>query len=253
MCLAVVALATHPRYALVVAANRDEYHARPAAPAHWWPDGILAGRDERASGTWLGSTREGRFALITNVREPGRNVAGAPSRGALVPRILRDPAGVRVASANAARDAARYNGFNVIAGDLAAAYYFSNRHDGVVGMQRGVFGVANAALDEPWPKVVHARDELTRWCARGDLDFAPVWAALADRRQATEAELPATGLAIERERVVSAAFIVDPVYGTRSSTLLAITHEGDATFIERSFDERGAQTREVTERYALRR
>ena len=253
MCLAVIAVAAHPRYALVVAANRDELHARPTAAAHWWTGGVLGGRDERASGTWLGTTRAGRFALITNVREPGRNDAAAPSRGELVPRILRDPDGTAAACAAVARDAMRYNGFNVVAGDPGAAFYVSNRREGVVALGAGVFGVANAALDEPWPKVVHARDALARWCASGDADFDPLWAALADRRPAADAALPATGLSRERERLVSAAFIVDPVYGTRSSTLLAVTHEGDATFVERSFDAQGDATGEVTERYALQR
>src|SRR5678815_5736297 len=123
MCLAVIALAAHPRYALVVAANRDEFHVRPTAAAHWWTGGVLGGRDERASGTWFGTTRAGRFALITNVREPGRNDAAAPSRGELVPRILRDPDGAAAACASVAPDAMRYNGFNVVAGDPGAAFY----------------------------------------------------------------------------------------------------------------------------------
>src|SRR5437762_12242333 len=125
MCLAIVALDAHPRYALVVAANRDEYHARPTAAAHWWiaEDGpeILAGRDLEAGGTWLGVTRSGRWAFVTNVREGGRHDPAAPSRGALVPRVLRDDRNPQTALASAIADAAHYNGFNLMAGDGASA------------------------------------------------------------------------------------------------------------------------------------
>ena len=126
MCLAIVALNVHPRYALVVAANRDEYHARPTAPAQWWTgDGgevtLLAGRDLEAGGTWLGVTRSGRWGFVTNVREGGHRDAAAPSRGSLVPRVLRDMRDPQTALASAIAGAAHYNGFNLMAGDVASA------------------------------------------------------------------------------------------------------------------------------------
>src|SRR5438270_14081404 len=130
MCLAIVALDAHPRFPVVVAANRDEFHARPTAPAHWWSaDGteILAGRDLEAGGTWLGVTRSGRWAFVTNVREGGRRDLAAPSRGSLVPRVLRDKRDPETALASAIADAQHYNGFNLMAGDVAAACWGSNR------------------------------------------------------------------------------------------------------------------------------
>lgn len=235
MCLAALALAMHPRYALVIAANRDEYHARPAAAAHWWPQGFCAGRDERAGGTWFGVTRQGRYAFVTNVREPGRNDPAAPSRGELVPRLLTAPGAIADACAGVARDGAHYNGFNIVAGEIGRAYHLSNRRDDVVALRGGVHGIANAALDTPWPKVVRTREVLAHWCARGDDDLDVLWAALADRTVAADESLPSTGIARERERLLSAPFIADPVYGTRSSTLLTITHDGEARFLERTF------------------
>lgn len=253
MCLAVLALAAHPHFALVIAANRDEFHARPASAAHWWPQGFLAGRDQRAQGTWFGVSRHGRFAFVTNVREPGRNDAVAPTRGELVPRILGDSAEIANACDAVARDGARYNGFNIVAGDVSSVFHVSNRRDGIVGLQPGVHGISNAALDDPWPKVVRTRDALARWCASGSDRFDPLWTALADRQTAADEMLPATGLSRDRERLLSAAFIVDPSYGTRASTILAICHAGDAHFVERSFAASGTMTGDVAERFSLQR
>ncbi len=251
MCLAVIAVTAHPRYALVVAANRDEFHERPTSAAHWWPQGLLAGRDERAGGTWFGINRRGRFAFVTNVREPGRNDPAAPSRGQLVPAILDDPADVAGACASVMRGADRYNGFNLIAGDMSSAQHVSNRYAGSAAFRNAVHGVSNAALDVPWPKVTRTRDVLARWCRDGDDDPSPLWGALADREMFADALLPATGVSRERERMLSAAFIVDPVYGTRASTLVTIAHNGTATFVERSFDARGKPSGDVTQRFAV--
>ncbi|MEO8847554.1 MAG: NRDE family protein [Casimicrobiaceae bacterium] len=251
MCLAVFAIAVHPRYTLVVAANRDEFHARPTSAAHWWAANILAGRDERAGGTWFGVNRQGRFAFVTNVREPGRNDAAAPSRGDLVPRVLADPADVEDACVSVLDGAARYNGFNLVAGDMASANYVSNRHPAALAIRDGVHGLSNAALGDPWPKVVRTRDALSHWCTAGADDVQPLWDALGDRGIADDASLPSTGLGRERERLLSAAFIVDPTYGTRSSTVLTITHGGLATFVERSFDAQGSPRGEVVQRFAV--
>jgi uncharacterized protein with NRDE domain len=251
MCLAVVALDAHPRFALVVAANRDEFHARPASAAHWWPEGLLAGRDERALGTWFGVNRRGRFAFVTNVREPGRRDAAAPTRGELVPRILCDPAGLAGACDAVTLDGARYNGFNIVAGDAGDAVHLSNRRDGVVTLREGVHGISNAALDDPWPKVLRTRVALAHWCTQGDDDLDPLWSALADRQLATDATLPSTGIPRDRERLLSAAFIVDPDYGTRASTLMTIARNGDVMFAERSFDAHGKACGEVVQRFTV--
>jgi uncharacterized protein with NRDE domain len=253
MCLVLVALGTHPQYSVVVAANRDEYHARAAAPAHWWSEGWLAGRDLVASGTWLGVTREGRWALVTNVREPGRHDPTAPSRGALVPRLLSDTAPVHACLAAIIGSAVTHNGFNLVAGTDREAHWGSNRVAGSQSLGAGVYGLSNATLDTPWPKVRRTKTQLAAWCARGNADVEALFALLEDRAVATDKELPSTGIGIERERLLSAPFIVSPEYGTRCSTVLAIGHDGEARFIERAFDASGRTTGAVDERFVIGR
>ena len=257
MCLVVVALAAHPRYALVVAANRDEFHARTALPAHWGAlppyAGMLAGRDVAAGGTWMGVRRDGCWALVTNVREGRRNDAQAPSRGELVPGILGTATAPPLALAAIAAKAATYNGFNLLAGNAESATWMSNRDPRTRTLAQGLHGLSNARLDTPWPKVLRTRGALAAWAARGDDDLAPVFAALADRVQAKDEDLPATGVPLDRERLLSAPFIVSADYGTRCSTVLTIAHSGDARFIERSFDARGSPTGEVEFEFDVRR
>jgi len=251
MCLAVVALDAHPDYALVVAANRDEWHARPAAPAAWWPDGLLAGRDLTARGTWLGVSREGRFAFLTNLRDPARHDPLAPSRGALVPRVIADPAPVAEALAQARAASSRHNGYNLVAGAASGVASTSNRHTGVRTLAPGVHGVSNGPIDDAWPKTRRMMLAMSRWIGRAGKDLEPLFAALADRTEAPDAELPSTGVPLERERLLSAVFIRDARYGTRCSTVLAIGRDGIATFVERSFAPDGRVTGEVTERFAI--
>ncbi len=250
MCLVVVALNTHPRYSLAIAANRDEFHAREARPAQWGEEppfsGVLAGRDLEGGGTWLGIRRNGRWALLTNVREgtTQKNPA-APSRGELVPAILNDPAAPATALAGAMRNAAAYNGFNLLAGDARSAVWASNRGNDMRTLSAGVHGVSNALLDTPWPKLERARAAVGAWAAQDSDDFAPVFAALADRRTAPDASLPSTGVSLEWERLLSSPFIVSEDYGTRCSTVLVVGHDGGVRFIERAFDHQGNVTGEV--------
>jgi len=249
MCLVVIALDAHPRYSLVIAANRDEFHARASLPAQWGESppfaGILAGRDLAAGGTWLGVRRDGRWALVTNVRKDQGYDGQAPSRGGLVPAILNADADLPAVLATLARDWQRYNGFNVLAGDRHSATWASNRASGTKGLASGVHGLSNALLDTPWPKLLRTRDAMSVWATRDGGDLSPLFAALADRTIAPDAELPATGVRIEWERLLSAPFIVSEGYGTRCSTVLAITRSGEATFVEHSFDARGNATSEV--------
>ena len=252
MCLAVVARDVHPRYAVVLAANRDEFHFRPAQPAHWWDDGdLLAGRDVLAGGTWLGVSRAGRFAFVTNVRDPGRNDPAAPTRGTLVPRVLRDPRPVADAVRSAVADATRMNGFNLLAGSITDAAWGSNRAAAVQVLGAGVHGLSNAALDTPWPKLVHTRDAVAAWARRADEDVEGLFAVLADRRVAPDDRLPRTGVTLDRERMLSAAFIAAPDYGTRCSTVLLLDRSGHARFVERSFDAAGAPTSQVDEHFTV--
>jgi len=253
MCLALFALDAHPRYALVVAANRDEYHARPASPAAWWDEGWLAGRDLRAGGTWFGVTRSARWGFVTNVREPSRHDPNAPSRGVLVPAVLGDPAPPSASVGRIVAGAAAQNGFNLVAGSAGGATWGSNR--GVVsqGLPAGIHGLSNAAIDTPWPKVTRTKAALAAWCDAGEANIAPLFAMLADTRMAPDGELPSTGVTLERERLLSSPFIVSAGYGTRCSTLLTVTRDGNAHFIERSFDPDGATTGDVEHRFAVAR
>ena len=243
MCLVVVALAVHPRYALVVAANRDEFHARAALPAHWGLQppfaGVLAGRDLAGGGTWMGVRRDGRWALVTNVRDGHRNDPEAPSRGGLVPYVLNAPFIPATALDGLGPLAAACNGFNLVAGHAGSAIWISNRASAPQTLTQGMHGLSNARLDTRWPKLTRTKDAVAAWATRGDDDVAPVFAALADRSLAPDRSLPATGVPLEWERLLSAPFIVSDSYGTRCSTVLTITHDGHARFLERSFDARG--------------
>ena len=252
MCLALFALAAHPRYLLVVAANRDEYHARPAAPAAWWDEGWLAGRDLKAGGTWFGTTRGGRWAFVTNVREPSRHDPNAPSRGSLVPAVLADEEPPNASLECIVTAATAQNGFNLVAGVGAQAAWGSNRAVAAEDLPAGVHGVSNAALDAPWPKVTRTKARVADWCAAAETDIAPLFAMLADAHVAPDAELPSTGITLERERLLSAPFIVSAGYGTRCSTVLTVTRDGAARFVERSFDPEGRVTGEVEHRFAVR-
>ncbi len=251
MCLAVLAFDAHPHFAVAIVANRDEYHARPCEPAHWWNEGWLAGRDLKAGGTWLGVNRDGRYALLTNVREPSRNNPAAPSRGSLVPEVLATPGPVAAALESARIGGARHNGFNLLAGTPGEAAWTSNRAAGVRALVPGLYGLSNAQLDVPWPKLERTRAALARWIGDGDEDVTALFTALADRALAPDAELPSTGVPLDWERRLSAPFILSEAYGTRSSTVLTIDRRGEVRLVERSFDADGNATGEVEHRFRL--
>ncbi len=251
MCLALIALDAHPRLALVIAANRDEFHARAAAPARWWRDGTLAGVDLEAGGTWFGVTRQGRWALVTNYREGIARDPRAPSRGGLVSRSLAGRASALTRAAAIAVDGTRYHGYNLLLGEVATAAYTSNRASGALALGRGIHGLSNHLLDTPWPKVVRAKQRLAACLATAAVDLESMFALLADRTQAEPAALPATGIEPQWERLLSSAFIVDARYGTRCSTVLTVARDGRAHFVERSFDGEGRPTAEADVEFAL--
>lgn len=245
MCTLLFAWQVDPARPLIVAANRDEFHARPTAAASTWPRDaeadapeIVAGRDLQAGGTWLGVTREGRFAALTNVREPFvAPPPGARSRGGLVAEFLRGRAAPGEYLAGLAPDT--YAGFNLVVGDRSSLWYLSNRSGPARALGPGVYGVSNAALDTPWPKVRRGRENLARLVAAGAASPEAVLALLADRAPAPDAELPDTGVGLVMERVLSPLCVVSPGYGTRSSTALTIHRDGVVEFRERSHDAPG--------------
>jgi uncharacterized protein with NRDE domain len=254
MCLILFAHRAHPRYRLVVAANRDEWFGRPTAPAAFWSDvpAVLAGRDLAANGTWLGVTRAGRFAALTNFRDPARNRPDAPSRGALVRAFLAsevDPGAYLCALQG---EADRYNGFSLLVGDRAALHYFSNRDGAVRALPPGIYGLANELLDAPWPKVRTGKARLAA-CLDGEVDADALLEMLDDTQAAPDGELPRTGVTLEWERQLSPLRIRAADYGTRSSTVLLVAHDGEVAFLERSFDASGAASGVVRERFRLAR
>jgi uncharacterized protein with NRDE domain len=252
MCLIVIAWRAHPDCPCFVAANRDELHARPTEPAHWWADAplIFAGRDVMAGGTWLGVTRTGRLAALTNYRNPAQRRADAPSRGLLVTSFLESTASVAETLAQLRTVRSDYNGFNLIFSDgQKLGVYESVRGEGRE-LDSGIFGLSNHLLDTPWPKVANARTRL-RDALAGSRREESALELLRDERQAPDAELPQTGLALEGERLVSSAFIRSPDYGTRSSTLVAIDRNRSVSFDEWSWDSTGEETGKVSARFAL--
>jgi uncharacterized protein with NRDE domain len=227
------------RAVLTLSANRDEFFRRDADPMHWWTDapGVLAGRDLTGGGTWLGVTRDGRFAALTNYRAPGELRPDAPTRGHLVSAFL---AGERIAPLDYLRDVARegnrYNGFNLLAGDFTRRElgWYGNRADAPPTLlEPGVHGLSNSLLNTPWPKLVAQRDALRDLILADEQPtLDEMIETLRDPRTANDEALPSTGLSIERERVLSAAFIETPEYGTRSTTALRVTPTSDGLFVE---------------------
>lgn len=233
MCLIVIGWQAHPHYPLVVAANRDEFYARPSSPVGRWPGEphILGGRDLEAGGTWLGITESGRFAAVTNVREPG--IAKAPrSRGELTRNFLQ---GSQLPGDYlAGLDGAAYAGFNLLAADADSLWYFSNRDGAPRELPPGIYGLSNHRLDTPWPKLLTARQRFSAALALLPADAA-MFDILADDSVAADEDLPDTGLPIELERRLSPIFIRSENYGTRASSLLTRDRNGRIHLEERSF------------------
>lgn len=239
MCLILMAYRVRPGYELVVAANRDEFHDRPTAPLTFWDDSpqVLAGRDLREGGSWMGITRAGRFAALTNYRDPHHALPGAPSRGHLVSDYLQGAEPARAYLDRLIPRAGAYNGFNLLLGDETGLYYYSNRAGGVRRLGPGLYGLSNHLLDTPWPKLERGRRALSRVLDR-ESDPTPeeLLCLLADRTPAPDAELPATGVPLEWERWLSPIFIdAAPGYGTRSSTALVVDSRGRVQMVERTW------------------
>jgi uncharacterized protein with NRDE domain len=251
MCLILVAWRAHTDYPLVLAANRDEFHARAAAPAAWWPQpDILAGRDLSAGGTWLGVARDGRFAALTNYRDPAIAQRDAPSRGELVPATLASALPVQQRLQQLRRTGGNYNPFNLIFSDgEQLAIFESVAGDGRV-LQPGVYGLSNHLLDTPWPKVRHAKSALGEAMTQLP-DERSLLALLRDERQADESQLPRTGVSLEWERLLSSAFIRAPAYGTRCSSIVLMNRHGAVRFSEWSWDESGALSGQVEQQFEI--
>jgi uncharacterized protein with NRDE domain len=251
MCVLFFAYDHHPRYRLVFAGNRDEFYGRPAAPAAPWPecDGLVAGRDLEAGGTWLGARGAGRWAVVTNVRDLPAHRPGARSRGALVSDFLCSGASAADYAATVFAARATYNPFNLLVDDGAALWYVSSHTETAAALAPGVYGLSNGTLGVRWPKVERGLARFERLLDDAPVEPEPLLDLLADRATAPDDRLPDTGVGLARERMLSALFIASPDYGTRASTVVLLERVGGGCFVERTFGPGG--TPEGKRRFSL--
>ncbi|TDF79906.1 NRDE family protein [Pseudomonas sp. H9] len=244
MCLIVFAWRPGHAQPLIVAANRDEFYARPSRMLGAWDDapGVYAGRDLEAGGTWLGVGPAGRFAALTNIRDP-KQPLGAHSRGELVAAFLRGELGVEAYLSEVAERSQQYSGFNLLVADSGTLGYLNARDAQVQLLGEGVYGLSNAGLNTPWPKLVKARNGLHQHLH--DPQPERLLALLGDNQQAADSELPETGVGMGTERLLSSVFIASQNYGTRASTVLIVQADGQRRLVERSFGPFGGHLGEV--------
>lgn len=237
MCLVAVSWLSHPRWRLLMAGNRDEFHARPTAALAPWPAPraeVLAGRDLRAGGGWVGVDRHGRAAVVTNVRDPLASTSG-PSRGALIADYLAGRADASAYAEVLHGRATEFPPFNLLVADDRQCRFLGNHPLALQALAAGVHGMSNGALDAPWPKTRRLVAAVQAWQDAGSARLDALWDALADETIAADACLPDTGVGLDLERRLSPAFIRGTDYGTRASTILAIDHSGHGFIHERRF------------------
>jgi uncharacterized protein with NRDE domain len=237
MCLIVFANNLHKNYKLIFAANRDEFYNRPTGQAGFWGDhpDLLAGKDLKAGGTWMGITKEGRFAAITNFRDLKNHKNDAPSRGKLTLDFLLSDINPETYYNKLKPDLSSFNGFNLIFGDIDQLYYFSNKIDGMQKLEPGIHGISNALLDTPWQKVENSKQHLEKLIDQQEIHPWEVLNILNDTTIAKDDELPNTGVGLELERLLSPVFIKTEKYGTRCSTVVMVDKENNVKFVEKSY------------------
>ena len=238
MCFIIFAYKIHPSCRFIAAANRDEYYERPSSPVAFWEDApqVLAGRDLKEGGTWMGITRGGNFAAITNFRDPSAVKTGAPSRGILVSNFIRGSESAASYLDKISRQAQKYNGFNLICGDHNDLFVYSNRGK-IEKLEAGIYGLSNHLLDSPWPKIIKGKKALSAAMNKKGSDLeAALFKILSDHKIAPDHKLPSTGVELEWERLLSSIFIESPAYGTRSSSVLLIGKNKRVKLVEKVFD-----------------
>jgi uncharacterized protein with NRDE domain len=238
MCLIFISFHQHPRFPLIVAANRDEFYARRTAAAEFWKDQpeILAGRDLEAGGTWMGVTKAGRISMLTNYRDLKGLKSEAPSRGHLVSGFLETTASPEPYLLDVEKKAQAYNGFNLVVGDANELWYYSNYAKGVRPVTPGFHGLSNHLLDTPWPKVRRGMERLEPVLAKLIVKPDELMDILLDDVLAIDNDLPDTGIGLERERQLSSMFIKAGNYGSRSTTIVLVDNAHNLTFAERVYN-----------------
>lgn len=240
MCVIYLAFETHPEYPLILLANRDEFYDRPSQAAHYWEDepDIFAGRDLVGGGTWLGVTRTGRFAAVTNYRDPTAPL-GTRSRGELVSNFLRSHQTAAEYLALVSSISGDFSGFNLLVGEISSDVreicYFSNRGGDIKSLTPGIYGLSNHLLDTPWPKVTNGKSRFESLLHSKRATPEGFFDLLADEEPANDADLPSTGVPFEIEKAISAIFIKTPGYGTRCSTALTFDNSFSWDLKERVF------------------
>ncbi|MGI9261156.1 MAG: NRDE family protein [Woeseiaceae bacterium] len=244
MCLILVAWKIDPEYPLVLAANRDEFHHRPTQSLHRWQDkpAVVAGRDLQAGGTWLGASRSGRVAAVTNYREGKPGKRGTSSRGEIVTAFLTSSASSETFAGSIECDS--YAGFSLLTIDADDLCYTSNRGDEARRLPPGIYGLSNASLDTPWPKLVRTRESFRKIIAAGDVNETSLMRILSDRHMSPATEIEPGSLPFALARAVTAPFIVTPEYGTRCTTVVLRDPAGQTQMSERRFDAAGTQVGE---------
>lgn len=237
MCLVVFAYNVHPKYKFIFAANRDEFFNRPTEQANFWkanPE-LLAGRDLHAGGTWMGITKSGRFAAITNYRDLKNIKENAPSRGLLTSNYLLGNQSAEEYYSSLKNNLPNYNGFNLFLGEIDNLFYFSTHKNELQKLKPGIYGLSNATLDVPWPKVEKSKRMLEKIIKQDKIHAWELINLLSDTLKAKDDKLPDTGVGLELERTLSPVFIQSPGYGTRCSTALVIDNKNNVRFIEKTF------------------
>lgn len=240
MCLITFAYNVSEEYPLILIANRDEFYQRATVPAHFWKEEnethILAGKDLQGGGTWLGVSKKGKWAALTNYRDLENIKEDAPTRGKLIPDFLNSSDTCEAYLLQLQAEAGQYNGFNLLLGDATGVYHFSNHTNEITKIEAGFHGVSNAVLNTPWPKLTALKSRFATKVQNDELNENELFSMLNNQDQAETHELPETGLSEELEKAMSSIFIDTPNYGTRCSTLLFIAKDGRMRFVERTYD-----------------
>lgn len=236
MCLMVFALDVHPRFRLIVCANRDEYYKRPARRARFWEEepSILAGRDMKKNGTWLGITKNGRFAAVTNFRNPDDVCPNARTRGELVTAFLKNDLSCEDFLDLVHGDF--YNGFNLFIYDGKSMFYHSNVNHETLKLTPGIYGVSNGLLDSNWPKVTNSKKRFKQCLDKPEVSEDCLFQMLENQERPFDHELPETGVGLELERLLSSPFVKSHDYGTRTATIVMLDRQGNVKFKERCYD-----------------
>ena len=247
MCILFIAIQQHPEYPLIIAANRDEFHQRPTQAAHYWPETpeLLAGKDLKAGGSWMGVNKQGRIAALTNIRDPQHFVADKQSRGSLVTEFLTRKVSPHNYLQQLQQSATQYNGFNLLFGDYQHLQVFNSATNSCQPLTKGTWGLSNAALNSPWPKVSAGMQQLETYCQQTVTPRSEdLFALLQNQQKAADETLPSTGVSLEWERQLSSIFIQGEEYGTRSSSILMLNANNQLQWHDRTYDQQAQITRQ---------